>query len=105
MSRAATTAPATAAWSLPVALPHDFLILGGEHVGDEASPDTDSQVDGVMASRGEQPNALRQIKSVKDPCHLLPSNPPHVQRGNHCSGNMAGEKEEEGDIANWEVCA
>lgn len=80
-----------------------LLVLARQIVEQVAGTDTDDQVDGVVASRGEQPHALEQVEDIEDPGHAPPPRPSHVQGCDHCPCDMAGEEEEEGHVAHGEV--
>ena len=79
------------------------LVLARQIVEHVAGTDADGQVDGVVASRGEQPHALQQVQGIEGPGHAAPPCPSHVQRRDHRPRDVTREEEEEGDVAHGEV--
>lgn len=97
---------AAAAASSPVitgSLKPALLILACEDIEHKSSTDTHSQIDGVVASRAEQPHALQQVQGIEGPGHAAPPRPSHVQRRDHRPRDVTREEEEEGDVAHGEV--
>lgn len=82
-----------------------LLIFFGEHVEEDAGAHPRRQVDGIVTPCCQQPEDLQKVEGVERRRHGLPARPPHVQRGDDRPRDVAGEEEEEGDVAHREVNA
>lgn len=78
-------------------------VPAGEHVEEEARADADGQVNGVMPSAREQPDALRQVERVVERRQPASSHAAHVDGRDHRAGDMPGVEEEEGHVPHGEV--
>lgn len=78
-------------------------VPAGEHVEEETGTDADSQVNGVMPSAREQPDALQQVECVVERRQPAPSHAAHIHGRDYRAGDMPGVEEEEGHVPHGEV--